>query len=122
MKVDPLTGRELGKWPVSGGAPTSLAALPVQGVVLFPAGGLLRVLDLDTGKVEETKFSAQVVATDPRQLFCYAFVREESVPTSGHLIINGRPIYFRSNHVDWAQTALYRYALFRKRTMRPSCG
>ena len=64
------------------------------------------MLDLDTGKFAETKFSAQFVAADPRQRFCYAYVREESVPTSGHITINGRPIFFRSNHVDWAQTAL----------------
>jgi len=112
VKVDPGTGRVLSKWSLSAGAPDSLAIFSARGTILFPADGVLQILDLDTGKTRATKFRAQIVAAGAQQRFCYAFVREESAPTSGHIIIGGRPMFFRSSRVDWAQTALYKFALF----------
>ena len=92
VKVDLASGKELARWPVSV-VPTSPGGLAGPGRRPFPGRRLVRVLDLDTGKLAETKFSPPFVAADPRQPFSYAYVREGSVPTSGHLVVNGRPVF-----------------------------
>ena len=114
-KVEIATGKTLQKWALSKGAPTSIAVFPTQGIACFPIRGVLHTLDLDSGKIEATAFQSSGVAADPRQEFCYSFSRPDPQVQFGHVIINGRPVLLQSSRQDWLQTALFKYAIARKK-------
>ncbi len=98
-------------WPISGVAPGTIAVIPVQGIALFPQNRTLAILDLDSGKISATQYVAHAVAADPRQQFCYVYVRQEADPSAGQFIIDGRPVMIERTNIDWIQTALFKFAI-----------
>lgn len=110
-RVEIATGKVLAEWKLNNAAPTSLAALPAQGIACFPLGGKVDVLNFDDGSLTDNDFLCTRMSSDPRQRFCYSYIHPGFKDTGGHVIINGRPVFFRAGGTDWAQTALFQYAV-----------
>ncbi|HYF49734.1 MAG TPA: trypsin-like peptidase domain-containing protein, partial [Planctomycetota bacterium] len=109
-RVDIATGKVIAEWKVTV-APASLAALPAQNIACLPLGGTIHTLNLGDGSLSNADFIATGVRPDPRQKFCFSYIHPGFRDTGGHVIINGRPVFFQSSDNDWAQTALFQYAV-----------
>jgi tetratricopeptide (TPR) repeat protein len=110
-RVDIASGNIQSEWKVNNVAPNSLAAMPAQGVVCFPLGGTFHTLNLADGSLKNDDFIGTAVRADPRQHYFFTYIHPGFKDTSGHVLINGRPVFFHSSAPDWAQTALFQYAV-----------
>jgi S1-C subfamily serine protease/Tfp pilus assembly protein PilF len=93
--------------------PHSLAVLPARSVAYFPHEGVLHGLNLKTGNIFKTDIPGHVVAAHPYQQFVFSYLRPErrgGGATSGHILVNGKPIFFHINNAefDWEQATLFK--------------
>lgn len=120
VRVNPADGKVLKTWDLPCEAPAMLAVVAPENLAAFPVQGVLCTLDLDSGQLAKTTFSATGVETDPTQRFVYAFVRPEERARLGHILVDGRPVFFQAMDNDWAQSTFYRFAVAKKKVLLAS--
>src|SRR6185369_291570 len=79
-------------------------------LAFFPIkGSKIQQLNMIDGKISETPHPGQIVAADPTEDYIYSSFMEEHLANNHTVIINGRPIMFRTERGDWSQTTLFRF-------------
>jgi S1-C subfamily serine protease/Tfp pilus assembly protein PilF len=107
-KLEVATGKVVGTYALKSQVPTSLVVFPAHSRAYYAAERQVYGLDLKTGAVTRTNIPGQVVAGHPGQRFVYSFLKPERRGGGGHIIVDGRPIFFRTHQFDWAQTTLFK--------------
>lgn len=108
-KIEVASGKAVEKYSIAGQTPSSLAVLPTQQRAYFGAERVVHELNLKTGKIQKTNTPGQVVVAHPNQQSVYSWLKPERTGGgAGHVIINGKPVFFRSNTTDWLQTILFK--------------
>jgi S1-C subfamily serine protease/Tfp pilus assembly protein PilF len=110
-KIEPSTGKTVFNYNIRNQGVTSLAVLPAQKRAYFGAERVIHEVNLDSGAVHKTILPGQVVVAEPTEQFVFSYLRPDRSSGGGHIIVNGRPIYFRSATTDWAQTLLFKAAV-----------
>lgn len=117
VKTDIGTGKVLSKWPLARGVPQSMAAFPGQRMVSFPLNGLVHTLNLASGQTRNEEYISTALRADPAQRYLFSYIHPGYRETSGHVIIDGRPVFFSTGAHDMAQTSLFKYALARNHVL-----
>lgn len=120
VRLHPSDGKLQRSWDLPFDPPYMLAVVAPEGTAAFASQGVLCTLDLDSGQVAKTTFTATGVETDPTQQFIYAFARPEVRAQTGHILVDGRPVFFHSMDNDWAQSTFYRFAVAQKKVLLAS--
>jgi S1-C subfamily serine protease len=108
-KLDVESGKVEASYSLNAKAPSSLAVYPTQGVAFFPVDRVVHGISLKTGAVFKTDIPGQVVAGHPGQRFLYSFLKPENRDSGpGYILIDGRPVFFRTRTLDWQQTTLFK--------------
>lgn len=109
VKLDPADGTLTGEYALPAPAPSSVAVLPARNEVYLGGEPYLHVLNLETGRVEETDCPGVRVRADPHRNLLYSFSRPRGRDRTIELLIGGQPIFLQPTDPDWRQTTLFQY-------------
>jgi S1-C subfamily serine protease/DNA-binding beta-propeller fold protein YncE len=108
-KIDASRGKVLQTYAVHGSLPTSLTVFPTQGRAFLAMDRMVHDLNLRSGRISKTDIPGEALAGDPGQRFLYTYLKpEDRGGGGGHIIINGRPIFFQPRVIDYLQTTLFK--------------
>ena len=106
-RLEPLSGKVAGTFPLRTPPPSSLAVFPVQGRAYFPSDQEIMELNLKNGAITKTSIPGQFVAGHPNQRYLYSYVKPERRGAGGgRVIIDGRPVFFANT--NWQQSTLFK--------------
>ena len=108
-KIDVATGKSSTKYSLTGQTVSSLAVLPTQERAYFGSDRIIHELNLKTGKITKTSIPGQLVVAHPTEQFVYSLLMPERAGGGGgHVIINGRPVFFHTGFTDWMHSILFK--------------
>lgn len=108
-KIEVESGKVEATYTLNVKPPSSLAVYPTQGMAFFPVDRVVHALNLKTGGVSKTDIPGQMVAGHPSQRFLFSWIKPENRDTGpNYILIDGRPVFFRTRTVDWLQSTLFK--------------
>ncbi len=110
-KIEVATGKQTANYSIGDHAATSLAVLPTQNRAYFAADKVIHEVNLKTAKIQKTAIPGQLVVAHPNQQSVFTWLRPERIGGGGHIIVNGKPMFFRTGTIDWSQTLLFKAQL-----------
>jgi S1-C subfamily serine protease/Tfp pilus assembly protein PilF len=107
-KIDVATGKVAATYSLKVPPPTTIAVYPTQGRAYFCGDDVVLEMDLKTGGIGKTTVPGNFVAGHPNQRYLYSYIKpERRGGGTGHVIINGRPVYFH-RQFDWLQCTMFK--------------